>query len=101
MGNGCPNVQMQTIPSRPQLAAVRCCSMAGDNCVTPDECFKNATFDQAQEKCAAIGRRLCTPAELNDNRCCGTGCEFDVELTWQKSLGNLFGLVVKQDLNLD
>ena len=95
MGNGCPNIRMQTIPSGPQLAAVRCCSMAGDNCVTPGEttpgkCFKNGTLDQAQEKCAAIGRRLCTPAELNDNRCCGTGCMFDLELTWQKRNEGIF-----------
>ena len=70
-----------------QIAAVRCCSIAGDNCITPDGCFE-VTFDEAQEKCAAIGRRLCTPDELKDNLCCYTGCGFDAELTWQKRHGN-------------
>ena len=55
MGNGCPKELNQTITSKPQVAAVRCCNI--NDCVTPkgpNECFK-VTFDQAEEKCAEIG----------------------------------------------
>ena len=40
------------------------------------------TFFEAEKKCATIGRRLCTAAELAKNKCCGTGCGFDDKLTW-------------------
>jgi len=62
--------------------------MDGDECMTPGErvgnvCLKFATFAQAQQTCTDLGRRLCTPVELEDNLCCHTGCGFDYELIWQ------------------
>ena len=87
MGIGCPKKQNQTVTSRPQVAAVRCCNT--NDCVTPNECFK-VTLDQAEEECAKIQRRLCTPDELNGNKCCRSGCGFDLELTWQKKDDGLF-----------
>ena len=90
VGNGCPKERNQTTTSRPQVAAVRCCNM--NDCVTPkgpNECFK-VTLDQAEEECAKIQRRLCTPDELNGNKCCRSGCGFDLELTWQKKDDGLF-----------
>ena len=69
-----------------QTAAVRCCNLVGDNCISPSECLIG-TFDQAEEKCASIGMRLCTPNELENNLCCKTGCEFDGVLVWQKDVG--------------
>ena len=76
----------------PQVAAVRCCSLSGISCITPGghnaeqygECLKTATFEEAEGKCASINMRLCTLEELESNLCCGTGCEFDMKLTWHK-----------------
>jgi len=89
IGNGCPSERNQTIPRNPRIGAVRCCTMSGDRCVTPgkgnpDECNKEATLQQAESKCTELGMRLCTSNELSDGKCCGTGCRFDLELTWQK-----------------
>ena len=39
----------------------------------------------AQQKCADIGRRLCTLNELSGNKCCERGCAFDDRLTWYAS----------------
>ena len=53
------------------------------------ECF-NVTFDEAQKKCASLGKRLCTPNELANDICCGLGCQFDKELQWQVEDGKFF-----------
>ena len=65
---------------------MRCCSYDGSDCITPDDdClgWANATIEEAKTKCAGIGKRLCTPAELGSGRCCGKGCDFDNKLIWQ------------------
>ena len=46
-------------------------------------------FKQAQQDCASIGRRLCTPAELRSytgliENCCSTGCGYDFLTVWEK-----------------
>ena len=85
--DGCPKqgriLQPVEVVSPSQTAAVRCCSDNDENCITPIPCL-NTTHYNAQEKCAAIGRRLCSVVELATNTCCGTGCGFDDELTWHK-----------------
>ena len=87
--DGCPaddGFQQQEMTSMSQTAPVRCCDLLGDNCITPSECLIG-TFDQAEEKCASIGMRLCTPNELENNLCCTTGCGFDYKLIWQRDIG--------------
>ena len=69
-----------------QKAAVACCNVPGDECVRPAECLI-VTFEKAQEKCASIGKRLCSPKELASDLCCGLGCHFDAKLNWQKGEG--------------
>lgn len=57
------------------VASARCCSTDGGSCTTPEACsdMKKFTMGEATSKCAAIGRRLCTEAELGSGTCCGTG----------------------------
>ena len=61
------------------IAAVRCCSYDGKDCISPEPCLET-TYDEARKKCATIGRRLCTAAEMDI--CCWKGCYFDDKLNW-------------------
>ena len=67
---------------------MRCCSKDGKECVTsgfnvPMQRCSITSFSKAEKVCQAIGWRLCTATELAvENKCCGTGCNFDSELTW-------------------
>ena len=70
--------------SMSQTAAVSCCSIAGDECKRPKDPCLTVTFDQAHEKCASIGKRICTPMELASDLCCFKGCGFDGKLNWQE-----------------
>ena len=85
LGDGCTTKmgyqETEEMTSMSQEAAVSCCSIAGDECERP-ECLIG-TFDQAQEKCASNGKRLCTPMELANGQCCSKGCSFDEKLNWQ------------------
>ena len=87
LADGCPSSQgyqkTEEMTSMSQKAAVACCSIAGDECERPKECLI-VTFDQAQEKCASIGKRICTPMELVSDLCCSKGCNFDGKLNWQE-----------------
>ena len=65
-------------------AAVRCCDLLGTKCFTPKECIASAKYQEAKEKCASIGMRLCTPSELRSRMCCTSDdCNFNKLLTWQ------------------
>ena len=82
-------VQSPEIPDElPETAAVRCCSKDGKECVTPGfnvpmQRCSITSFSKAEKVCQAIGWRLCTATKLVvENKCCGTGCNFDSELTW-------------------
>lgn len=68
-------------------AAVRCCTMDGESCMTTDipnqvGCIFDKTSDEAISICAASGMRLCTAAEINLSVCCETGCGLDDHLIW-------------------
>ena len=69
------------MPSKSAKGAVRCCSKNGQTCITPKPCMET-TFEIAQTKCSARGMRICTADELENNKCCSTGCGFDAKLTW-------------------
>ena len=83
--DGCPTNGVSPKPpdviTPSQTAAVRCCSDDVNDCITLAECLET-TYDEAQKKCAIIGRRLCTAPELAESKCCGTGCGFDDKLNW-------------------
>ena len=66
--------------SSTQSGAVRCCSFDGGSCKSKIPDCSTLTFSNAEEKCSIFGMRLCTKEELASNICCGTGCEFDIEL---------------------
>ena len=66
--------------SSTQTGAVRCCSFDGGSCKSKIPDCSTLTFSNAEEKCSIFGMRLCTKEELASNICCGTGCEFDIEL---------------------
>ena len=68
-------------------AAVRCCSIDGDRCVSvcgqehPSLYTSNAST--AYAACATRGLRLCTRAELlKKNLCCKNGCQSDARPVW-------------------
>ena len=81
------NIQIPEGALSTQKAAVRCCSMTGDTCISPGnpESCLTTTYDEAQTKCEGEGRRLCTLMEYL--KCCGSGCNFDVELAWHSGDG--------------
>lgn len=84
-------------------AAVRCCSMDGDECQTQDlpdaeeapvlnmdgdetghvqACHNSVLFHEAQSICSRAGKRLCTVDEIDAETCCGTGCWHDHRAIW-------------------
>ena len=65
------------------LAGVRCCSDDGSTCETPGSCpADNKSFNDAKQKCAELGKRLCTKNELTSGVCCGTGGKCDLDGVW-------------------
>ena len=86
LASGCPRFSgwhdSTDIFSTTQRGAVRCCSFDGKSCQTKIPDCSILTFSNAKEKCSEFGMRLCTEEELASNICCGTGCEFDIELVW-------------------
>jgi len=79
--------------------AVRCCSWDGGQCVTATRlgCEDSATWYEAQEACHEQGLRLCTASEINDDKCCVTGCMFDVDRVWTQSLSPVYRLHQKNE----
>jgi len=68
-------------------AAVRCCKDNLDEGTVRCEskvpkCERNKTFAEASAICENAGSRLCTRAEVDDNKCCGAGCNLDKRLVW-------------------
>ena len=95
MADGCPKTgdTINTInPSkfaRGKVArgGVRCCSKDGQKC---DSFCSNkrrrgdiVTYAVALQRCADNGMRLCTVDELASNKCCATGCSYDLMRVWQ------------------
>ena len=85
LASGCPSVNNQNsqdMISTTQTGAVRCCSFDGGSCESEIPECSTLTFSNAKLECSEFGMRLCTEEELASNICCGTGCEFDIELVW-------------------
>ena len=90
LADGCPRTgaTINTInPSRFARGGVRCCSKDGQKC---DSLCKNkrrrgdrVTYEVALQRCASKGWRLCTADELASNKCCATGCQYDIMSVWQ------------------
>jgi len=64
--------------------AVRCCSYDGASCTTATRfgCESAVTWWEAHEACNEMGMRLCKKKEMDDDKCCVTGCMFDVDKVW-------------------
>jgi len=64
--------------------AVRCCTYDGGACITPTNsgCEGTATWWEAHAACHQIGLRLCSKEEVDDDKCCASGCMFDVDFVW-------------------
>jgi len=74
-----------------QVAAVRCCSDSHlPSCQSKEIGCLKQTYSEASNTCAKHGQRLCSWHEMKTNFCCGTGCNFDLELVWvlRESYGN-------------
>ena len=92
LASGCPKRLLESNPndiqnsqdmiSDSQTSAVRCCSLDGGSCESKIPDCSTLTFSNARRECSRFGMRLCTEEELASNICCGTGCEFDIELVW-------------------
>ena len=67
-------------------AGVRCCSGDGSQCDTVGTCPGESTYYDAVDKCAAIGKRLCTKDELLSEVCCGTGGNCDSYAVWTSTV---------------
>lgn len=72
--------------------AVRCCSYDGGRCETATRfgCESAVTWFEAVEACNEKGMRLCTNAEMQDYKCCVTGCMFDVDKVWTGSRSSYY-----------
>ena len=66
-------------------ARIVCCEMDGSSCTrhTGSEkmCSASVTWNYANRVCRKMGKRLCN-GQNELNKCCGTGCNFDVFLAW-------------------
>jgi len=90
MVDGCENqnteVSREVVHiSEARTASVRCCTDAGDHCMTQDligGCAQDKTYAQAEAICLLNSRRLCTEDEILNRVCCGTGCQFDGHQIW-------------------
>ena len=105
--DGCPSDDTTTV-HQPFLlntdgshtAAVRCCQASTGICESDDIIDGNSpclgtgkTYDQAVAACAlgnvsGGGWTLCTMAQINDNWCCDTGCDYDGQRIWSADLVN-------------
>lgn len=83
-------------PSDGHTAHVRCCTYEGDQCFTEalgGTCagLEDKTFAEAVEICALNGRRLCSEAEIGNQLCCQTGCNFDSHHIWVAESSSVYG----------
>merc|ERR1711920_350934 len=64
--------------------AVRCCDYDGGSCTTATRlgCESAVDWYEAHEACHEMGKRLCSLSEMDDDKCCVSGCMFDVDKVW-------------------
>lgn len=73
------------------VRGVRCCLRRGDCSISANrpwcvsDCRQNVTHAAAARACAAVGRRLCSAAELASDSCCRRGCALDAAFVWTDS----------------
>ena len=79
--------------SKSSYAFVRCCYTRGaTSCSTISDCEDSGdlvTFEEAVQKCATDGQRLCTKDELLEEICCGTGGSCDSYGVWTSTSINI------------
>merc|ERR1711934_358167 len=68
----------------------QCCNMAGTTGTRMDpSCYQTINFAQAEQRCAAAGKRLCTDAEVAANLGAGSGCSHDYRHVWTSTVCSL------------
>jgi len=79
--------------SKSSYAFVRCCStFRGTSCSTISDCEDSGdlvTYEEAVQKCATYGQRLCSKDELLEEICCGTGGSCDSYGVWTSTSINI------------
>ena len=60
----------------------KCSGVWGESKFGSDGCFKEKTFEEAENICSLYGGRLCTIEELEGSCTKGTGCRYDAEMIW-------------------
>ena len=55
------------------------CPVSG---VNYERCYKTSGFAEAEDRCAALGKRLCSKAEVEANMASGAGCYLDFAYVW-------------------
>ena len=92
MADGCPKTGATINTINPSKFArgkvarggVRCCSKDGQKCKSLcNRREEKVTYAEALNRCVRNGMRLCTADELASDKCCGTGCNYDVIRVWQ------------------
>jgi len=79
--------------------AVRCCTYDGGSCTTATRfgCESAVTWYEANEACHEMGMRLCTLAEMDDDKCCVSGCMFDVDKVWTATSSPIYRTTQKNE----
>ena len=72
--NGCPRDFPSGILSVAGYAkhAVRCCNITEDECITPQPCHRETTYEEALKICSMQGTRLCPRTKRLNDICCKT-----------------------------
>jgi len=62
-----------------------------------DVCYHDSTFEEASELCKAVGGRLCSKEEIQNQCTKGTGCGHDGDHTWACTENGKSGCTVSED----
>merc|ERR1719506_3041097 len=96
----CPH-RMTVLQHVATKAAVVCCEKAGNRTgfavklQEPKQCYggnihnhqEPVSFQQANNICGNMGKRLCSFAEVHKNQACGAGCTTGCHLVWTSTAG--------------
>jgi hypothetical protein len=57
-------------------------SVCGESDFNLGGCSGETNYDEAESFCTAVGARLCTLSEIQNDEAKGSGCNYDYELVW-------------------
>lgn len=62
-----------------------------------ENCQASANWWNANQMCHDMGMRLCKLSEMDDDKCCVTGCMFDVDKVWTSTSEPVYRLHQKNE----